>query len=226
MTQLKVTSRTKDQPVNKLRAAGLVPAVVYSKGQPATSLTVNYIQLEKLYKQVGESSLIDLVFDNSQIKKVLIHDVQREPLKGGIIHVDFYEADLTQKLTAAVELEFSGEAPIVKNEGGVIIKHLNEVDIECLPGDLLNKIVVDLSKLDSFDGAIHVKDLQIPAAVKILNSPEDMVANVTKPKEEEAAPVETAPTEGDAQAAAGAEGKEQPAGEGEKAGGKKEESKK
>ncbi|OGF18734.1 hypothetical protein A3G56_03155 [Candidatus Falkowbacteria bacterium RIFCSPLOWO2_12_FULL_45_10] len=223
MTQLKAATRAKETSVNKLRADGFIPAIIYSKGRPAASLTINYIQFEKLYAQAGESSLVDLILDEGQNKKVLIHDVQREPVKDKIIHVDFYEADLKQKLTAAVELEFSGEAPIIKSENGIIIKHLSEVEIECLPGDLLNKIAVDLSSLDSFDGAIYVKDLRVPEAVTILNDPAEMVVNVAKPKEEEEAPVEAAvPAEGETQAAAGAEGKEQPAEEAKPAEGKKE----
>lgn len=223
MTQIKATIRTKEKSANKLRTIGLVPAVVYSKGQPAASLAVNYIQLEKLYEQAGESSLIDLVLDNGQSKKVLIHDVQREPLKGKIIHADFYEVDLKEKLTAPVEIELVGEAPIVKSDGGVIIKHLNEVQIECLPGDLLSKIEVDISGLDSFDKAIHVKDLPVPANVKILDAPEEVVVNVSKPKAEEAPAEATAPAEGEVPVAAGAEGKEQPAAETKPAEGKKEE---
>ncbi|PIT93450.1 50S ribosomal protein L25 [Candidatus Falkowbacteria bacterium CG10_big_fil_rev_8_21_14_0_10_43_11] len=220
MTQLKAKTRTKELSANDLRREGAVPAVAYCKGNPALSLAVNGLQLEKLYEEAGESSLVDLVLDDGQSKKVLIHDIQRDPMKSKIIHADFYEVDLKEKLTAAVEIELTGEAPIVKSEGGVIIKRLNEVEIECLPGDLLHKIEVDISVLNSFDSAIHVKDLRVPAAVKILNDAEEIVVNVSEPKEEEVeAPVAEAavPVEGEAAV---------PAGEGEKAEGKKEESKK
>jgi large subunit ribosomal protein L25 len=216
MTQLKAKTRTKELSANDLRREGAVPAVVYCKGDPALSLSVNSLQLEKLYEEAGESSLVDLIFDDGKSKKVLIHDIQREPLKGNIIHADFYEVDLKEKLTATVEIELTGEAPVVKNEGGVIIKHLNEVEIECLPGDLLPKIEVDISGLDSFDSAIHIKDLRVPAAVKILNDAGDIVVNVSKPKEEEVAtPAAEAATPVEGEAAA-------PASEGDKAEEKKE----
>ncbi|MFA6551523.1 MAG: 50S ribosomal protein L25 [Patescibacteria group bacterium] len=209
MTQLKAKTRTKELSANDLRREGEVPAVVYCKGNPASSLSVNSLQLEKLYEEAGESSLVDLILDDGKSKKVLIHDIQRDPLKSKIIHADFYEVDLKEKLTATVEIELVGEAPIVKNEGGVVIKHLNEVEIECLPGDLLPKIEVDISGLDSFDSTIHIKDLRIPTAVKILNDAEDIVVNVSEPKAEVEAPVAEAAVEGAAAPAAEEEKKEE-----------------
>jgi len=222
MAQLKVKNRNQEESAKYLRAAGIVPAVVYHKGRQGVNLSINSIQLSKLYEEAGESSLVDLMFEDGSVKKVLIHEVQRDPVKDKIIHIDFYEVDLKEKLTAAVKLEFIGEAPIVKTSGGVVVKHIDEVEIECLPTDLLHEIKVDLSVLDSFTSVIYVKDLAVPPVVKILNDPEEIVVNVAEPKEEEAEEAAAAaaiPAEGEA--AAGTETpSEQTAGAEEKKEGK------
>lgn len=222
MAQLKVKNRNLEESAKYLRAAGIVPAVVYHKGRQGVNLSINSIQLSKLYEEAGESSLVDLMFEDGSVKKVLIHEVQRDPVKDKIIHIDFYEVDLKEKLTAAVKLEFIGEAPIVKTSGGVVVKHIDEVEIECLPTDLLHEIKVDLSVLDSFTSVIYVKDLAVPPVVKILNDPEEIVVNVAEPKEEEAEEAAAAaaiPAEGEA--AAGTETpSEQTAGAEEKKEGK------
>ena len=202
MTQLKVSSRKDDQKANSLRRQGLVPAVVYSKGEKGINVSVPALAFEKVYETAGESSLIDLVFDDGTTKKVLIHELQNDPLKNKVTHVDFYEVDLTKKVTTNVELEFVGEAPVVKNLGGIVIKHLDEIEIECLPGDLIKEFKIDISGLTDFDSAIHIKDLQISDKIEILNEPDDVVVNISEPRAvEEETP---APAEGGAAAVAAA----------------------
>ncbi|MFA5318172.1 MAG: 50S ribosomal protein L25 [Patescibacteria group bacterium] len=220
MTELKAKTREIKDNINKIRREGLIPAVVYSKGEKADNLSINYIQFEKVYEHAGESSLIDLVMEGGQAKKVLIHEIQREPVRNKFLHVDFYEVDLKKKVTAPVEIELVGEAPIVKSEGGIVIKHLDEIEIECLPMDLIKDYKVDISGLDSFDSAIHVKDLKISDKITILDDPDEVVVNVSEPRKEEEAPVAVAE-----EAAEGAEVKESAEGE-EKTEDKKEEEKK
>lgn len=224
MTKLKVKIRKDSINASKLRRENLIPAIVYSKGKPGANLAVNYIQFAKLYDEVGESSLVDLIFEDGKTKKVLVHDVQYEPVSDKILHVDFYEVDLAKKVTAPVELEFVGEAPVVKNEGGVVIKHLDEIEIECLPTDLIKKFKVDISGLTDFSSAIYVKDLQISDKVTILNNPDDVVVNVSEPRivEEpssaeatEGKEGEEAETEEKKEGEEGIEGKEGEAKEGE-----------
>jgi len=195
MTELKAKTREIKDNANKVRKEGLIPAVVYSKGEKADNLSINYIQFEKVYEHAGESSLVDLVMDDGQTKKVLIHEIQREPVRNKILHIDFYEVDLKKKVTAPVEIELVGEAPIVKSEGGIVIKHLDEIEIECLPMDLIKDYKVDISGLDSFDSAIHVKDLKISDKITILNDMEEVVVNISEPRKEEETPVAEAAAE-------------------------------
>jgi len=203
MTELKVKTRDTKDNLTKIRKSGYIPAIVYSKGEPGESLAINYIQFEKVYKDSGESSLIDLVLENNKTKKVLVHEVQYEPVKNKILHVDFYEVDLQKKVTTSLEIELIGEAPIVKSEGGIVIKHLDEIEIECLPADLVKECKVDISGLDDFSSVIYVKDLKISDKITILNNPDDIVVNVSEPrKEEEIAAVE-APIDAAAKEAAG-----------------------
>lgn len=195
MIKLKVKTRDNKSNPKKLRRENLIPAIVYGQEKEGKNIAANYINFEKVYEEAGESSLVELEIDDKDSKKVLIHDVQIDSVSGKFLHVDFYEVDLTKKVTAPVELEFVGEAPIVKNEGGILIKHLNEIEIECLPTNLIKKFKVDISGLTDFDSAIHVKDLQISDKINILDDLEEVVVNISEPKEEEEP--EPAPAEGE-----------------------------
>src|SRR3989338_723768 len=145
MIKLQVAKREASEKVSVLRAKNSIPAVVYGQGKPGVSLSISALEFAKAYSEAGESSLVDLVFADGNSKKVLIHEVQNDPVKNKALHVDFYEVDMTKKVTASVELEFTGEAPVIKVSGGIVIKHLNEIKIECLPGDLIKHFKVDLS---------------------------------------------------------------------------------
>lgn len=191
MTKLNVKTRAENVKINQLRAQKLVPAVVYSKGQEAVKLSIHPVEFEKVYHEAGESSLIDLNFEDGSLKKVLINEVQNDPIKRRVLHVDFYEVDLAKKVSAPVELEFVGEAPVAKNEGGIVVKHLQEIEIECLPMDLIKKFKVDISSLTDFSDAIHVKDLKISDKITILNNLDDVVVNVSEPRTAEEPIVQT-----------------------------------
>jgi len=179
--------------VQKLRNAGTMPGVLYGHNVETTHVEMNERDFNKAFKQAGESTIINLVIDG-QTQPVLIHDVQHHYLKGQPIHVDFYAVNMTEKLTATIPVHFIGEAPAVKAMGGVLVKNLSEVEVECLPGDLPQFIEVDISSLNTFEDAIRVSELKVSDKVRIINNPEDMVANVTAPRsDEEMAELEKAP---------------------------------
>lgn len=152
----------------KARKEGLLPAVVYGAGSETESLSLVYNDFIKLYDQAGESSLVDFDVDNKDYGKILIHDVQYDPVSGRVSHVDLRRVDMNKIITAWVDLEFVNEAPAVKELGGTLVKNFESVEIECLPKDLLNHIDVDLAVLKTFDDDITVKDLKIPEGVKII----------------------------------------------------------
>lgn len=152
----------------KVRKEGLLPAVIYGAGGETESLSLMYNEFVKLYNEAGESSLVDLDVDNKDFGKILIHDVQYDPVSGRPTHVDLRRIDMNKSITASVELRFIGESAAIKEAGGTLVKNVEHVEIECLPKDLLNHIDVDLSVLKTFDDSVTVADLKIPSGVTII----------------------------------------------------------
>lgn len=178
--------------VAELREAGQLPAVLYGKGIDNKNLVLNYIEFDHALATAGESTLIDLKIDDKEPVKILIHAFEREPVSHRLIHVDFYQVRMDEKIKTDVELIFVGESPAVKNLNGVLVKALDKIEIECLPDDLLSQIEIDISTLKTFDNIIRVKDLALPDNVDILNDLEAPIALVEEPRKiEEEAPVET-----------------------------------
>lgn len=171
--------------VKNLRKQNLIPAVIYGKDVPSKNLVVEYLPFSRLYREAGESSLIDLKIGDGALVKVLVQDVQMDPTTGKFIHVDFRQIKMTEKITVEALLKFIGEAPAVKETGGTLIKSLDKVEIECLPQDMIHEIEVDVSSLKAFEDDIHVKDLKVPPGVKILAEMDATIATVEAPLTEE-----------------------------------------
>lgn len=183
--------------VSKLRQTGKIPAVLYGRGIPNRNLELDAINFNKIYQQAGESTLIDLVVDGQPIKTI-IADVQYEPVKHQIAHVDFQQIRMDEKINATVEIKLVGESRVVKEEMGSLVHNLSELEIRCLPGDLIHEIEVDVSVLDSFDDVVKIKDLKLPANVEIIgHEPEDIIVTMARPKVE--AEIVPSPAEGEAE---------------------------
>jgi len=171
---------------DSLRKQGLIPAVLYGHGIKNQNLSIKENDFLKIYGQIGTSSLVDLSINEARPVKTLIHDLQRDPQTDNIIHVDFYQIKEDEKIKTEMLLEFIGEAPAVKELGGILVKNYDEIEIECLPKDLelINKIQVDLSQLANFNDAVHIKDLKVPSQIKILEDLEEAVVFISEPQEE------------------------------------------
>lgn len=178
--ELRATSRTVlGKKVKQLRAAGWIPAVMFGPDTPSNSIQVEQRELLKVLREAGSTALIDLyVDDQANPKAVLAREVQRNPVTGHLLHVDFYQVRLTEKVKTTPYLEFVGESPLAKTGTAVLIHGMNEVEVECLPTDLISSIVVDLSSLERMDDNILVSDLVVPASVTILADPDDVVVSV------------------------------------------------
>jgi len=174
-----------------LRAQGSIPATIYGKGIEPASLSVVWLDFHKVYQQAGETTLINLSVDNAAPYPVLIKNVQISPDKEEYLNIDFYKIRAGEKLRVTVPLQFTGEAPAVKDFGGIVVTNKNEIEVECLPQDLPHEILVDLSKLANIDDAVLVKDLQVGSAVEILDNLEDSVVVVSPPAAEEVEPTVT-----------------------------------
>jgi len=164
---LNATKRTEKG--EKTRATGTLPGVFYGAGKEATSISLNLPEFLKLYKEAGESSLIDLNLDGKAVGKALVQEVQYNPVSDRMSHVDFRLIDMNKSLIAKVVLRYVGESGAIKASGGTLVTTLNEVEVECLPKDLVSHIDVDISVLKTFEDVIKVKDLKLPAGIKILS---------------------------------------------------------
>lgn len=175
-----------------VRREGFIPAVLYGHNVKSTNLSVPSNEFEKLFRKAGESTLIELTTEDGKVHNVLIQEVQRHFLTTKPIHVDFLQVNMTETLKATVALEFIGESLAVKADGGVLVKVINEVEVECLPMDLPHNIEVDISAIKNFSDHISVKDLKVSSKVKILTDADEVVAKVQPPRNVEA---ELTPTE-------------------------------
>jgi large subunit ribosomal protein L25 len=185
----------------KLRHAGLVPGVVYKKGEASVSLKIDSKSLLKvLHTDAGENVIIKLFVEEDKKKKeriVVIKEIQRDPVKDILVHLDLNEISLTETLKVKVPLTAKGEAIGVKQEGGVLQHVMWEVEVECLPTNIPDKIEVDITNL-KIGETLSIKDIQLPEGVKILGDPESIVFNVEHVKAVEeavAAPAEGESTE-------------------------------
>ena len=202
----------------RLRRAGIVPGIVFGKGEPSTPVQVDGKVFETLYRQAGRTSVVNMRLPGaSATTSVIIKSVQRNPLSGGAIHVDFLLVNLKQEMEIDVPLVFVGEAPAVEETGGTLLHNLSSLHVKALPNDIPHEITVDVSVLVNLDVAIHVRDLSLNRdLVHVITDGETLVSAVVPPRvEEEPEPVLTE-EELEAAAAEGAEG-EGAEGEGEAA---------
>ncbi|MEK7644063.1 MAG: 50S ribosomal protein L25 [Patescibacteria group bacterium] len=169
-----------------LRKQGIVPGIIYGgdRKEP-TAVAVKQSEFQKLYDEAGESSLVDFSIDSGAPVKVLIQDVQVEPVKGKITHVDFRQINMNKEMTVDVELKFSGDPAAVRELGGTLVKPHSYVTIKCLPKDLMSEIEIDLSSLKTFSDAIRVQDILTPDGVVVVDEPEMVIAKVVAPLTED-----------------------------------------
>lgn len=171
--------------VNKGRREGLVPAVVYGHSVPSTSLWVNALDLKRLLKKSGESTIIDLKIDGKDDRNVLIHEIQKGGVKDNFMHIDFFQVRMDEKIETEVELVFAGESKAVKELSGILVKSIDKVTVKCLPADLPSHIDVDISVINTFEDHITVGDLRVSDKVELDADLETVIALVTPPRTEE-----------------------------------------
>jgi len=196
MNELKATVRNiLGKKVKTLRQEGFLPSVLYGEGVPSQSIAVPYRDFEKVYKKAGESTLITLYINHS-FYNVLIHDIFYDPLKGVPLHADFYAVRMDKMIRTMVPIEFFGESQAVKNEGGILIKVTQELEVEALPKDLPHSLRADISILSFLESKLLVKNIILPQDVKIFAGLGEIVAIVETPRsEEDLAALEKSPEE-------------------------------
>ena len=156
--------------VKKLREEGLLPANIFGKKIKSQAVSVNLKDFLKVHLSAGKAALVEIDLEAKKLP-VLITNIANNPLTGLPLHADFHQVDLKEKVTANVPLEITGEAPAVKDKIGVLLKNIDEIEVEALPNDLPDKISVDISCLKAIDEAIKVSDLKVSPQVKITADP-------------------------------------------------------
>lgn len=170
--------------VKALRRAGRLPGVIYGQTTDPILITLDMHDASRTLPTITSSQLV-VVEVNGKRHTSLVREKQRQPVTGGFLHIDFLEVSLTERLRAKVNLELVGESPASKNYNGVLVQALERLEVDALPRDLPERIMVDVSVLTEIGQAIHVRDLALSAAVNILDNEDEIIVVVTAPAVEE-----------------------------------------
>jgi len=169
--------------VKELRQQGLIPAELYGRGLENLHLAVLEKDFNKVFKEAGENQVVNLDVAG-QKRPVLIYEINRDAVTDAILNIDFYQVRLDEKLRVKVPVEFVGESPAVK-AGNILIKAIQEIEVEALPGNIPHSFIVDISHLAEVGQDFKVKDFVADKNVKILVEPENVIATIQAPLTEE-----------------------------------------
>lgn len=193
--ELKATTRTVfGKKTKSLRNTGLIPAEMFGHNVPNLHLSIPEKDFAKVYRTAGEHTMVDLITDDGKKNPVLILNVARDAMSGKVLAIDLYRVRMDEKIKTKVPVEFTGTAPATKI-GLVVVKVLNEIEVEAFPQDIPHRFTVDLNTLENLGQSIHVENLKVPQSVRILVNPETVVVTVHERVKEEVAPPPTATAE-------------------------------
>jgi large subunit ribosomal protein L25 len=170
--------------VKTLRRQGIVPLVVYGRQEPANVQAIEF-DIKRAISHAGGQLMELTITGEKQPRMVLAREAQYDAISGVLLHADLYEVDMTETIQVDVSLTLVGEPKLVKTGQAMLLQVLNEVQIECLPGDIMQTIEVDVTGMEGFDAALHVSDLSLPESITVLTSPEEMIVRVQGIEEEE-----------------------------------------
>ncbi len=169
--------------VRQLRRAGLLPAVIYGHKVEPVVISINQRDADRILPRLSASQLLSIEIDGVK-HTVLVREKQRNPITGAMIHLDFQEISMTEKIGVVVRVNLKGEAPAVKLYGAIVVPSREELEVEALPRDLPSSIDVDITVLKEIGDAIYVRDLNLPSTVTILAHMDDVIAVVAPPAAE------------------------------------------
>jgi large subunit ribosomal protein L25 len=184
--KIQIEAQLREQAGSKakhVRFDGSIPAILYGHGISNISVAINAKSFVKILPELSASTLLNLNI-NGDSRAVLVSEVQRDPMTGNPIHVDFHQVNLKEEIETAVPLVFEGVSAAVKDLAGTLVKSIDEINVQALPQDLPEHIVVDISVLNDFEARITIADLKIGDNVKVLDNVEEIVAVVTPPRSE------------------------------------------
>ena len=173
------TREIRGKKVKTLRRDGITPVHVFGRGIEPEALQCDTVELQKVLAQAGTTGIVGLKIDKARKKRnVMVREVQKEPRSGNLLHVDFYQIRMEEKLKVDVPIFLTGEAPALKMKENFLSHELDSLSVECLPDDIPNHIEVDVSNLEEVDQSIHVQDIILGEEVTVLNNPDQLVAKI------------------------------------------------
>jgi large subunit ribosomal protein L25 len=169
----------------KLRKSGIIPANISGHKEESQTVQVEALAFEALRRAHGATGLITLRLSGSErVQTALVRRVQRDPRSGKILHIDFSRVSLTERITMKVPLRFVGEAPGVKDEGGVFLHLLDNLEVECTASDIVDYIEVDIAPLTEIDSMLHAEDVQLPTNFTLITDPKESIAKIAATRAE------------------------------------------
>ncbi|MBN1367612.1 MAG: 50S ribosomal protein L25 [Dehalococcoidales bacterium] len=188
-----------------LRRQGITPVHIYGHGVDSLALQCDSLKLERVMAVAEENRIITLKIKNEKADRpVLTREVQRDALNGKLIHVDFYQVRMDEKVEVQVPIDLIGEAPALTEKENSLLQELHELGVECLPGNIPANIEIDISVLTEAGQAIRVKDIKLPSGVTVLTDEDTIIANIIVRAKEKV--VEEEKPEAEAEGAPAAEG--------------------
>ena len=194
--------------VKSLRRNSVIPGNVYGEGIVSTAIQLDKHEFERLRAKGAGRMLMTLHIEGeAQPRTVMVREVQRHPVSEAMFHVEFYQVQMDHPIKTSVPLMLVGESDAVTKHHGMLMQLLNTIDLECLPGDMLAEVTVDVSRIKEIGQALHVSDLEIGPKVTVLTDPEQLVVRVASPVVEvEEAKAEQAEAASESEAAEKEEG--------------------
>jgi large subunit ribosomal protein L25 len=188
MITLNVLKREATVKASQLRKDGFIPAVAYGKKQAPVNLSIAYAEFIRAYNKGGETTLMQFEIDGKKINS-LIQDISLDPVTNKVAHIDFYVPEAGKKVTTSVPVHFIGESAAVK-AGGILVKVLQEIEVEALPENLPHSIDVDTTLMLTLEDSVKISDIKFPAGVTCTLDADEVIAAVVAPKEESDEPAE------------------------------------
>jgi large subunit ribosomal protein L25 len=180
----------------RLRRAGLIPANISGHGEAPQAVQLEALAFENLRRSHHATGMLSLRLEGAKnAQTALIRHVQRDPLSGKALHIDFLRVSVRDRITARVPLRFEGSAPGVKLKGGTLLHLLDTLEIECAAGDIVESLEVDISALERIDDILHAKDVKLLENFTLVTDPEEPVAKIAPPRVEKAEVPAEAPAE-------------------------------
>ena len=185
----KITLKSEVREAKKHEAKALrenkqLPVVLYGHGVDSVSLTVSYLDFEKIYRKAGGSAIVSVMIGDDE-RNVIISDVQYHPITGRYLHADLLQIRMDEKIKTEIPVHIEGDAPAVKEQGGILINNTTKIEIECLPGDLIHDVTVSIDGLKELHDSVTVGDIEVPENVEVLTGEDIVVVTVDAPRSEE-----------------------------------------